>query len=75
MDGVNSGRDMHRNSRDQSKETVKKLILQSQEAKKHSYCPYSKFRVGAALMTFDNCVFTGELRLKLFNGYNNVLTF
>uniref|UniRef100_A0A1A7XU48 Cytidine deaminase n=1 Tax=Iconisemion striatum TaxID=60296 RepID=A0A1A7XU48_9TELE len=24
-----------------------------------SYCPYSKFRVGAAVMTLDNCVFTG----------------
>uniref|UniRef100_A0A3Q0S746 Cytidine deaminase n=1 Tax=Amphilophus citrinellus TaxID=61819 RepID=A0A3Q0S746_AMPCI len=38
---------------------VAKLIHLSQEAKKQSYCPYSKFRVGAALLTFDNSVFTG----------------
>lgn len=67
MDGVKSGRDiMHRNSKDLCKDTVKNLILQSQEAKKQSYCPYSKFRVGAALVTFDNTVFTGKLHLKLF---------
>lgn len=41
-------------------ESVKKLIHQSQEAKKQSYCPYSNFRVGAALLTHDNCVFTGK---------------
>uniref|UniRef100_A0A3Q4AIQ9 Cytidine deaminase n=1 Tax=Mola mola TaxID=94237 RepID=A0A3Q4AIQ9_MOLML len=38
---------------------VKKLIQQSQEAKKQAYCPYSKFRVGAALLTLENHVFTG----------------
>uniref|UniRef100_A0A3Q2ZT88 Cytidine deaminase n=2 Tax=Kryptolebias marmoratus TaxID=37003 RepID=A0A3Q2ZT88_KRYMA len=60
MDGVNSGRDtVHRNSGDLSEEMTKNLILQSQEAKKRSYCPYSKFRVGAALMTSDNSVITG----------------
>ncbi|XP_019736133.1 cytidine deaminase [Hippocampus comes] len=42
-----------------TKETVKKLIHYSQEAKKQAYCPYSKFRVGAALLTVDNCLFTG----------------
>ncbi|XP_067359289.1 cytidine deaminase b isoform X2 [Channa argus] len=46
-------------SRQLSKETVKKLIHQSHEAKKQAYCPYSNFRVGAALLTFDNFVFTG----------------
>ncbi|XP_012726008.1 cytidine deaminase [Fundulus heteroclitus] len=35
------------------------LIQKSHEAKKHSYSPYSKFRVGAALLTSDNRVFTG----------------
>ncbi|XP_076851419.1 cytidine deaminase b [Brachyhypopomus gauderio] len=35
------------------------LILQSLEAKKFSYSPYSKFRVGAALLTHDGTVFTG----------------
>ncbi|XP_060898037.1 cytidine deaminase b [Labrus mixtus] len=38
---------------------VKELIQRSQEAKKQAYCPYSKFRVGAALLTLDNSVFTG----------------
>uniref|UniRef100_A0A3Q3KME0 Cytidine deaminase n=1 Tax=Monopterus albus TaxID=43700 RepID=A0A3Q3KME0_MONAL len=42
-----------------SQETVKELIKQSQEAKKHAYCRYSKFRVGAALLTNENRVFTG----------------
>ncbi|KAM9859534.1 cytidine deaminase-like [Aulostomus maculatus] len=42
-----------------SEEFVQKLIRQSQEAKKNAYCPYSKFRVGAALMTSTNRVFTG----------------
>ncbi|XP_028301911.1 cytidine deaminase-like [Gouania willdenowi] len=42
-----------------SQDTVKKVILQSQEAKKQAYCPYSKFRVGAALVTINNFVFTG----------------
>ncbi|XP_070814022.1 cytidine deaminase b [Chaetodon trifascialis] len=46
-------------SRHLSQETVKRLIHQSQEAKTKAYCPYSKFRVGAALLTLDNCVFTG----------------
>ncbi|XP_068598203.1 cytidine deaminase-like [Brachionichthys hirsutus] len=42
-----------------SHETVKKLVKQSQEAKRQSYSPYSKFRVGAALLTAENKVFTG----------------
>ncbi|XP_029006369.1 cytidine deaminase b [Betta splendens] len=46
-------------SRHTSQETVTRLIRQSQEAKKQAYCPYSNFRVGAALLTLDNCVFTG----------------
>lgn len=39
---------------------VKELIGRSLEAKKFAYCPYSKFRVGAALLTHDGTVFTGE---------------
>ncbi|XP_037622941.1 cytidine deaminase b [Sebastes umbrosus] len=42
-----------------SQETVKKLVQQAQDAKQHAYCPYSKYRVGAALLTLDNSVFTG----------------
>lgn len=53
-------------SRHLSQDTVKKLIHHSQEAKKQAYSPYSKFRVGAALLTPDNCVFTGEIDVKLW---------
>ncbi|KAI5614451.1 cytidine deaminase [Silurus asotus] len=35
------------------------LIRQSLEAKTFAYCPYSKFRVGAALLVNDGKVFTG----------------
>ncbi|NP_991242.1 cytidine deaminase b [Danio rerio] len=38
---------------------IKELTRKSQEAKKFAYCPYSKFRVGAALLTHDGTVFTG----------------
>ncbi|XP_026205452.1 cytidine deaminase-like [Anabas testudineus] len=38
---------------------IVKLISQAQEAKKQAYCPYSNFRVGAALLTQDNRLFTG----------------
>ncbi|KAM8917420.1 cytidine deaminase-like [Spinachia spinachia] len=41
------------------RETVGMLIQRSQEAKQQAYCPYSKFRVGAALLTLDSCVITG----------------
>ncbi|XP_059926431.1 cytidine deaminase b [Gadus macrocephalus] len=40
-------------------EVVDQLIRSSMEAKTHAYCPYSKFRVGAALLTHDNKVFKG----------------
>lgn len=66
MDEAKSGQRKIRDegSRDLSSETVQKLILQSQEAKKKAYCPYSQFRVGAALLTVDNVVFTGESPLR-----------
>lgn len=35
------------------------LIKECTKAKDNSYSPYSKFRVGAALLTDDNTVFTG----------------
>ncbi|XP_077385667.1 cytidine deaminase b isoform X2 [Festucalex cinctus] len=56
-------------SRGLTEETVKKLINHSQEAKKQAYCPYSKFRVGAALLTVDNCLFTG---CNVENACNNL---
>ncbi|XP_026162041.1 cytidine deaminase-like [Mastacembelus armatus] len=40
-------------------ETVANLIQQSHQAKTKAYCPYSKFRVGAAVLTQDNNIFTG----------------
>ena len=51
-------------SRQLSQETVQKLISQSQEVKEQAYCPYSKFRVGAALLTRENRVFTGKIQRK-----------
>lgn len=48
-----------------SKETVAKLIQLSHEAKEQTYCPYSKFRVGAAVLTLDNSVHTGKSHVKL----------
>lgn len=44
---------------------IKELIRKSLEAKKFAYCPYSKFRVGAALLTHDGTVFTGEGTLEI----------
>ncbi|XP_051961314.1 cytidine deaminase-like [Xyrauchen texanus] len=35
------------------------LIQKSQEAKTLAFCPYSNFRVGAAVLTSDGNVFTG----------------
>lgn len=46
---------------------VKELIGRSLEAKKFAYCPYSKFRVGAALLTHDGTVFTGEHESAVFH--------
>ncbi|XP_016375842.1 cytidine deaminase-like isoform X2 [Sinocyclocheilus rhinocerous] len=38
---------------------TKDLIRKSLEARKFAYCPYSKFRVRAALLTHNRTVFTG----------------
>ncbi|KAM3877956.1 cytidine deaminase-like [Diretmus argenteus] len=46
-------------SRRLTQEGVEKLIHLSLQAKEHAYCPYSKFRVGAALLAHDNRIFTG----------------
>ena len=37
----------------------KELIKLAASAKKHSYSPYSKFKVGAALLCKDGTVYTG----------------
>lgn len=38
---------------------VQQLVLSSQEAKKTAYCPYSRFPVGAALLTGSGRIFSG----------------
>ncbi|XP_041944292.1 cytidine deaminase b [Alosa sapidissima] len=45
--------------RQRTQEGVVGLIRASLEAKEFAYCPYSKFRVGAALLAHDGKVFTG----------------
>jgi cytidine deaminase len=37
----------------------KELLEKCIQVKEKAYCPYSKFRVGAALLTEDNKIFTG----------------
>ena len=39
---------------------VQRLLLSCQEAKKSAYCPYSRFPVGAALLTGDGRIFSGK---------------
>ena len=38
---------------------IKQLIKKALEAREMAYVPYSKFRVGAALLTEDDHIFTG----------------
>src|SRR3982074_3133040 len=42
-----------------STESRDKLLAASREAMKHAYAPYSKFHVGAAILTADGKIFTG----------------
>ncbi|MBV96322.1 Cytidine deaminase, partial [Eschrichtius robustus] len=39
-------------------EHVQRLLLSCREAKKSAYCPYSRFPVGAALLTGDGRIFS-----------------
>lgn len=41
-------------------EHVQQLLLSCREAKKSAYCPYSRFPVGAALLTRDGRIFSGK---------------
>ena len=43
-----------------SEEKIKELFAASQEAKSRAYAPYSKFFVGAALLTTEGKVFQGS---------------
>ena len=38
---------------------LKKLLAAAQAARRHAYAPYSKFRVGAAVLTMDGKIFNG----------------
>ena len=40
-------------------EVIKRLIEHALSARKNSYAPYSRFRVGAALLASDGRIFTG----------------
>uniref|UniRef100_A0A665WYQ7 Cytidine deaminase n=1 Tax=Echeneis naucrates TaxID=173247 RepID=A0A665WYQ7_ECHNA len=42
-----------------SEAIIKELIKKSLEAKNQAYCPYSKFRVGAAVLTSTDKTFQG----------------
>ena len=68
-DGVHPGQEPHGSS-ETPQEVVDQLIHRSLEAKTHAYCPYSKFRVGAALLTHDDKVFTGRLDALVLFGVN-----
>ena len=39
--------------------TIRNLVAKAKEVSKHAYCPYSKFRVGATVLTDTGDVFTG----------------
>jgi len=41
------------------KEEFKKLIKEAEKARKRAYTPYSKFKVGAAVLCDDGKIFTG----------------
>ena len=38
---------------------LEKLLAAAQAARRHAYAPYSKFRVGAAVLAVDGKIFTG----------------
>ena len=42
---------------------IKKLIQMSSDMKSKAYCPYSRYRVGAALLCEDGTIFTGENKI------------
>lgn len=54
-----------------SQEGIDRLIRKSLEAREFAYCPYSKFRVGAAVETHDGTVFTGQRLILLIYSREN----
>lgn len=52
-----------------SQEKAKELISLALKARERSYCPYSNFAVGAALLCADGTVYTGcNVETAAFNG-------
>lgn len=52
-----------------SEEKAKDLAAQALKARENSYCPYSDFAVGAALLCADGSVYTGcNIETAAFNG-------
>ena len=45
---------------------IKELISKSKKATEFSYCPYSKYPVGAALLTSDGTTYTGNSISSLY---------
>ena len=43
-----------------TEEEIKSLITKSKAAKEFAHAPYSKFQVGAALLSKDGRIFTGK---------------
>ncbi|KAJ0023625.1 hypothetical protein NQD34_003524 [Periophthalmus magnuspinnatus] len=52
-----------------SEDMLKKMISEADKVKTHAYCPYSQFRVGAALLTTDHHIYTG---CNVENACNNL---
>ena len=50
---------------EQTPQLLKQLIQKCYEAKEKAYSPYSKFRVGAAILTENGEFVTGKLEGKL----------
>ncbi len=52
-----------------SEAKAKELAVQALKARENSYCPYSDFAVGAALLCADGSVYTGcNIETAAFNG-------
>lgn len=47
-----------------SENVIKDLVEKAAEVKLYAYCPYSKFPVGAAVLTSDGSIFTGRSKAR-----------
>ena len=45
---------------------IRQLLQAAHSARRNAYCPYSEFRVGAAVLCGDGTIITGSL-YSLFN--------